>query len=236
VQLAAAYSPFANGGTFYEPHMILRITGPSGQVLYQRRQEGEKVLRATSAFLMTSLLQSVTSSGTGAKLSAAGTPVAGKTGTVNMTGGGNRDIWMACYNSEIACAFWMGFDEPDQNHRLQGWVSGGDNTAAMARNYFKALYQNRDKPQFTRPEGIVALEIDKQAKLGKLQIDRQKAENEMRVKAFEAQSKMALAKQAQDAKMAMKMLEIQGEKELDQAALMRGDRSSGRTDLRGARL
>lgn len=80
------------------------------------------------------------------------------------------------------------------------------------------------------------LEIDKQAKLGKLQIDRQKAENEMRVKAFEAQSKMALAKQAQDAKMAMKMIEMQGEKELDQAALMRGDRSSGRTDLRGARL
>jgi hypothetical protein len=80
------------------------------------------------------------------------------------------------------------------------------------------------------------LELDKQAKLGKLQIDRQKAENEMRVKAFEAQSKMALAKQAQDAKMAMKMIEMQGEKELDQAALMRGDRSSGRTDLRGARL
>ena len=163
VQLAAAYSPFANGGTFYEPHMILRITGPSGQVLYQRRQEGEKVLKATSAFLMTSLLQSVTSSGTGAKLSAAGTPVAGKTGTVNMTGGGNRDIWMACYNSEIACAFWMGFDEPDQNHKLAGWVSGGDNTAAMARDYFRTLYKDRDKPQFTRPNGIISLEIDKQA-------------------------------------------------------------------------
>ena len=81
----------------------------------------------------------ITMSGTGAKLSGAGTPVAGKTGTVNMTGGGNRDIWMACYNSEISCAFWMGFDEPDQKHKLQGWVSGGDNTAAMARNYFKAL-------------------------------------------------------------------------------------------------
>ena len=57
----------------------------------------------------------------------------------------------------------MGFDEPDQKHKLQGWVSGGDNTAAMARNYFKALYQNRDKPQFTRPGGIIALEIDQQA-------------------------------------------------------------------------
>lgn len=163
VQLAAAYAPFGNGGTYNAPHLIRRITDASGRVLYQNRDSGSRVLKATSAYLMTSLLQTVTASGTGAKLSGAGTPVAGKTGTVNMTGGGNRDIWMACYNSEISCAFWMGFDEPDQKHKLQGWVSGGDNTAAMARNYFKALYQNRDKPQFTRPGGIIALEIDQQA-------------------------------------------------------------------------
>lgn len=163
VQLAAAYAPFGNGGVFNSPHFITKVTDASGRVLYQHRSEGERVLSEQSAFLMTSLLQSVTSSGTGAKLSATGTPVAGKTGTVNMTGGGNRDIWMAAYNTEISCAFWMGFDEPDSSHKLQGWISGGDNTAAMARDYFKALYQNRDKPQFTRPEGIIALEIDKQA-------------------------------------------------------------------------
>lgn len=163
VELAAAYSPFANGGSFYAPHFIRRIADAQGRVLYQHRQSGTRVLKATSAYLMTSILQTVTSSGTGAKLSAAGTPVAGKTGTVNMTGGGNRDIWMAAYNSEISCAFWMGFDEPDANHKLQSWVSGGDNTAAMARNYFQALYKDREKPQFSRPDGIVAREIDKQA-------------------------------------------------------------------------
>ena len=163
VQLAAAYAPFGNGGTFNSPYFIRRITDASGRVLYQHRSTGTQVLKATSAYLMTSVLQSVTSAGTGAKLSAAGTPVAGKTGTVNMTGGGNRDIWMAAYNPEISCAFWMGFDAPDSTHKLQNWVSGGDYTAAMARNYFKALYQNRDKPQFVRPSGIVALEIDKQA-------------------------------------------------------------------------
>ncbi len=164
VELAAAYAPFGNGGTFRKAHFIRKITDPAGRTLYQHRDEGERVLKSTSAYLMTSVLQSVTSSGTGAKLSAAGTPVAGKTGTVNMTGGGNRDIWMAAYNSEISCAFWMGFDAPDANHKLQNWVSGGDYTAAMARNYFQALYQNRsDKPQFTRPDGIVAREIDRQA-------------------------------------------------------------------------
>ena len=163
VQLAAAYAPFGNGGLFSSPYFITRITDPSGHVIYQHDAQPQRVLSAQSAYLMTSMLQSVTSSGTGAKLSGAGTPVAGKTGTVNMTGGGNRDIWMAAYNTEISCAFWMGFDEPDSSHKLQGWVSGGDNTAAMARDYFKALYQNRDKPSFSRPEGIVSLEIDKQS-------------------------------------------------------------------------
>lgn len=164
VELAAAYAPFGNGGMFRKAHFIRKITDPAGRVLYQHRDEGTRVLKSTSAYLMTSVMQSVTASGTGAKLSAAGTPVAGKTGTVNMTGGGNRDIWMAAYNSEISCAFWMGFDAPDAKHKLQNWVSGGDYTAAMARNYFKDLYQNRsDKPQFVRPEGIVAREIDKQA-------------------------------------------------------------------------
>ncbi|MEG1890315.1 MAG: PBP1A family penicillin-binding protein [Clostridia bacterium] len=163
VQLAAAYAPFGNGGTFNAPHFITKVTDPTGRVVFQHRATGTRVLKAQSAYLMTSLLQSVTASGTGAKLSSAGTPVAGKTGTVNMTGGGNRDIWMACYNSEITCAFWMGFDESDSSHKLQSWVSGGDNTALMARNYFSALYQNRDKPDFVRPDGIVSLEIDKQA-------------------------------------------------------------------------
>lgn len=163
VQLAAAYAPFGNGGEFNAPHFIRKITDASGRVVFKHREAPERVLKATSAYLMTSLLQSVTASGTGAKLSGAGTPVAGKTGTVNMTGGGNRDIWMAAYNSEISCAFWMGFDEPDSSHRLQSWVSGGDYTAAMARDYFKALYQGKSKPQFNRPNGIVNLEIDRQA-------------------------------------------------------------------------
>ena len=163
VQLAAAYSPFANGGTFYQPHFIRKVTDASGRVLYQHRDGGNRVLKATSAFLMTSLLQTVTSSGTGAKLSGAGTPLAGKTGTVNMTGGGNRDIWMACYNSEVATAFWMGFDQPDSQHKLAGWVSGGDNTAAMARNYFRDLYKGKSKPGFSKPDGIISLEIDTQS-------------------------------------------------------------------------
>ena len=112
---------------------------------------------------MTHQLRSVTTTGTGAKLSASGVPVAGKTGTVNMTGGGNRDIWMAAYNPEISVAAWMGFDQPDANHKLEGWVSGGDYTAALCRDFFKSAYSGQSKPSFQKPSGIVSLEIDKKS-------------------------------------------------------------------------
>ena len=163
VQLAAAYTAFANQGVYSAPYFIEKITDSQGKVVYQHRQDPQRVLSVQNAYLMTSLLQSVTSAGTGAKLSGAGTPVAGKTGTVNMQGGGTRDIWMATYNTEIATAVWMGFDNPDSKHRISGTISGGDNTAALSRNFFKAAYQNRSKPQFDKPGGIVSLELDKKS-------------------------------------------------------------------------
>ena len=163
VQMAAAYSPFANGGTFYAPYFIERITDRDGRIVYQHEDAGRRVLSPQSAYLMTSLLKTVTASGTGSRLSGAGTPVAGKTGTVNMTGGGNRDVWMAAYTPELSTVVWMGYDEPDSKHRLPNSVSGGTNPATLARNFLKAYYTGRAKPDFSRPEGIVSVEIDKKA-------------------------------------------------------------------------
>lgn len=163
VQLAAAYAPFANGGVYHAPYLIERIVDSAGNEVYAHTVTGKRVITPQTAYLMTSLLQSVTSSGTGAKLTQAGTPVAGKTGTVNMQGGGNRDIWMAAYNSEISTAFWMGFDQPDEKHKFQSWVSGGDHTAALAAKFFKAVYEGRDKPKFRETDGLVWLKIDKKS-------------------------------------------------------------------------
>lgn len=163
VAMAAAYAPFANGGMFYEPYVIEEIRNRDGAVVYQHQDPGRRVLSAQSAYLMTHLLRTVVTSGTGTRLSTAGTPVAGKTGTVNMTGGGNRDAWMAAYTPELSCAVWMGFDEPDAKHRMASNVSGGTNPASLARNFFKAYYTGRSKPDFVQPSGIVSATIDKKA-------------------------------------------------------------------------
>ena len=163
VQLAAAYAPFANGGHFYAPYFIERIVSPTGNEVYTHVSDPVRVLSPQSAYLMTSLLQTVTASGTGAKLSGAGVKVAGKTGTVNMTSGGNRDIWMAAYTGDLSTACWMGFDNPDNSHKMQSWVSGGDYTAAMATRFFKSYYNGRNKPSFPEADGLVWLKIDKKA-------------------------------------------------------------------------
>lgn len=81
VELAAAYVPYANGGIYHQPYCVERIETVDGSNVYERKDSGKQVLSAQNAFLMTSLLQSVVSSGTGTRMLAANTPIAGKTGT-----------------------------------------------------------------------------------------------------------------------------------------------------------
>lgn len=162
VELAAAYVPYANGGVYHEPYCVEKIVSADGRVLFERADSARRVTSEQNAYLMTSLLQSVVSNGTGTRLLSAGTPVAGKTGTVSMTGG-NRDIWMAAYTPELSVAVWMGFDQTDASHKIPNGTTGGRNTASLAAAFLKQVYSGRDKPEFTVPDGIVWLTIDKQA-------------------------------------------------------------------------
>ncbi len=162
VELAAAYVPYANGGVYHEPFCVERIVSSSGDIVFEREVTSERVISEQNAFLMTSMLQSVVSSGTGTRMLAANTPVAGKTGTVSMSGG-NRDIWMAAYNPEISVTVWMGFDQTDAKHKIPNGITGGRNTASLAAAFFKQAYADRDKPEFTQPDGLVWLTLDKRA-------------------------------------------------------------------------
>ena len=162
VELAAAYVPYAYGGIYHQPYCVERIETVDGSNVYERKDSGKQVLSAQNAFLMTSLLQSVVSSGTGTRMLAANTPIAGKTGTVSMTGG-NRDIWMTAYTPEISVAVWMGYDQTDAKHKISNGITGGRNTASLAAAFFKKAYADREKPDFSQPDGLVWLTLDKRA-------------------------------------------------------------------------
>lgn len=163
VQMAAAYAPFANGGTFHAPYFIEKITNREGTVVYQHHDSGTRVLSQQNAYLLTDLMRTVIVSGTGTRLNSAGVQVAGKTGTVNMTGGGNRDAWMNAYTADLSVCVWMGYDDPDDAHRLPNSVSGGTNPASLARNFLKDWYSGKAKPTFKSPGGFVTVTLDKKA-------------------------------------------------------------------------
>jgi len=162
VELAAAYVPFANGGVYHTPYCIERIVDNSGEAIYERAETGSRVISQQNAYLMTSLLQSVVTNGTGTRMLSANIPVAGKTGTVSMRGG-NRDIWMAAYNSELSVSVWMGFDQTDAAHKIPNGITGGKNTASVAAEFFKSAYNGKNKPQFDTPDGMIWLTLDKRA-------------------------------------------------------------------------
>lgn len=160
-ELSASYAMFGNRGVYNPPYLIERIFASDGTELYAHAASPRTVMTAQDAYLMTSLMQSVTGWGTGAKLSATGLAVAGKTGTVSLVGmSGNRDIWMAAYTNDWSLACWMGFDVTDADHRLPSRQSGGDATAALATAFFRQAYRDRERPSFSSPGGLVWLTID----------------------------------------------------------------------------
>ena len=161
VELSAAYALFGNQGTYNPPHTVERIFAPDGTKIYEHSSESRAVLSPQNSYLMTSMMQSVTNWGTGAKLSATGLSVAGKTGTNSLVGlSGNRDIWMAAYTGDYSVACWMGFDTTDAQHHLPSRVTGGDATAALATAFFRSAYRDKTKPSFSTPNGLTWVTID----------------------------------------------------------------------------
>ncbi len=106
LEIAGAYTVFANQGTYVKPNWISAVRAQNGSMLYQNQPETRQVLDPRVAYLMVSMLEEVLRSGTAAAVRARGfnVPAAGKTGT-------SRDGWFAGFTSELLCVVWVGFDD-----------------------------------------------------------------------------------------------------------------------------
>src|SRR5689334_23889026 len=109
LQIASAYTAFANYGTRTSPIAINRITTGNGVTIAAPVPEKNEVLKPEVAFVMTSFMKDVVNRGTAAKVRQRGLkmPLAGKTGT-------SRDGWFAGYTPNLVCAVWVGFDDGSQ--------------------------------------------------------------------------------------------------------------------------
>jgi len=154
MQMATGYSVFANGGMRVQPHVITRVTDQKGKVLVdspaQAVDEADRAISPRNAFVMTSLLQEVTRSGTAAKARVAlkRDDIYGKTGTTN----DSMDAWFAGYHRNLAAVVWIGYDTP---RKLGDRETGGGLSLPVWINFMETALKNMPVMDAIAPEGVV---------------------------------------------------------------------------------
>ena len=158
LQIAGAYSCFASGGIYNTPTLIKKITDRNGLTVYEYRQDSRRVMSEANAYILTSMLKSVVTEGTGHRLNTLDIPIAGKTGTVGLANG-NRDAWMAGYTPEYTAVVWQGYDS-DRLGLLPSSATGGTYPALMLYELFNHIYPDGRNGDFEKPESVKQYSID----------------------------------------------------------------------------
>jgi penicillin-binding protein 1A len=153
LQMASAFSVFANGGFRVNPQLIARITDSKGRVLQETAapmpDESMRAIDDRNAFVMTQLLQEVTRSGTGARARALKrVDIAGKTGTTNDA----MDAWFAGYQRSLVAVVWIGYDTP---RKLGDRETGGGLALPVWMEYMGHALRSIPTQTAKPPEGVV---------------------------------------------------------------------------------
>ena len=154
LQMATAYSVFANGGYRVNPWLITKVTDHKGRVISKTTppvtSEQPRAIDARNAFVMNSLLQEVTRSGTAARAQATlkRPDLYGKTGTTN----DSVDAWFAGYQPTIAAVTWIGYDTP---RNLGSRETGGGLSLPVWINFMERALKGVPVMEPTVPAGVV---------------------------------------------------------------------------------
>ncbi|AOK03123.1 penicillin-binding protein 1A [Burkholderia sp. AU19243] len=156
LQMAGAYSVFANGGFRVNPYLIAEVTDPNGAIVARAQpliaeQNAPRAIDARNAYVMNSLLQSVAQRGTGARTNVLKrTDLAGKTGTTN----DSHDAWFAGYQHTLAAIAWIGYDNP---RSLGDRETGGGLSLPVWIDYMGAALKGVPEFKPTMPDDVQSL-------------------------------------------------------------------------------
>ncbi|MEK9802680.1 MAG: penicillin-binding protein 1A [Curvibacter sp.] len=159
MQMATAYSAFANGGYRLNPWLISRITEQKGKVLAQAKpvvpDESMRAIDARNAFVISTLLQEVMRAGTGSRAYATlkRPDIYGKTGTTN----DSMDAWFAGYHPTVAAVTWIGYDTP---RKLGDRETGGGLSLPVWISFMQHALRDVPVLELAPPEGVVQAGID----------------------------------------------------------------------------
>jgi penicillin-binding protein 1A len=156
MQMASGYGVFANGGYRLNPYLISKLTDGRGKIISEAKppvlDESMRAIDARNAFVMTSLLQEVTRSGTAAKAQAMlkRPDIYGKTGTTN----DSMDAWFAGYQHDAVGVVWIGYDTP---RKLGDKETGGGLSLPVWIDYMAQTLKGVPVKEPTAPEGVVQI-------------------------------------------------------------------------------
>lgn len=154
LQMATAYSVFANGGYLVKPYLISYIADSDGKILSQARpekagNEAIRVIDARNAFIMNTMLKDVVRGGTAARANSLGrSDLAGKTGTTN----DSVDAWFAGYQPQLVGVAWLGFDQPKN---MGGHETGSGLALPVWINYMQKALAGIPVEERPVPSGVV---------------------------------------------------------------------------------
>jgi penicillin-binding protein 1B len=158
IDMAGAYTVFANGGVHLKPWLLASVRNPNGDIVADFAPEAKQVLDPRVAYLTQSLMEGVMARGTAAGVRSRGflAPAAGKTGT-------SHDAWFAGYSSNLLCIIWVGNDDYT-DIKLEGAKAAAPIWAEFMMRAIK-LPQYSDMHGFSAPAGIEMLRVNESSGL-----------------------------------------------------------------------
>lgn len=166
LDMASAYSIFANNGLKVTPHAITKVVDQDDNDVVDVQVQKQQVIKQTTAYLINDMLRSVVTNGTGYAAKIDNWAVAGKTGTTSLPSkygnvSGNPDAWFAGYTPDYAGVVWMGYDSNTNGNQYLHEVYGGSYPAQIWKKVMTAALQDKSvQTKFQKPDGIVSGEID----------------------------------------------------------------------------
>jgi penicillin-binding protein 1A len=156
MQMATAYSVFANSGYRVNPWLIAKVAEQKGKVLLDIKppvlDESARTLDARNAYVMDTLLQEVARSGTAARAQATlkRPDLYGKTGTTN----DSMDAWFAGFQQTMVAVTWIGYDTPRKMGGGSGETGGGLSLPVWI-NFMEHALKGVPVKEYEVPEGLV---------------------------------------------------------------------------------
>ncbi len=153
LELVQAYAVFANLGEYVEPVFVTRIEDRFGKVLEEADIRSRPAIEKSTAYIMTSLLESVVQEGTGRRVRALGRPTAGKTGTTNDL----FDAWFVGYTPDYITGVWVGHDHLEP---LGKGETGSRAASPIWLGFMERVLEGKPVKSFQVPKGVVFTRID----------------------------------------------------------------------------